>query len=50
MNRQNVAKWCRGLEAGRTEVHDEERSGRPSVVTDCVIKRKLRKKFALIVM
>jgi hypothetical protein len=29
MNRQNVAKWCRQFEAGRSDVHDEIRSGRP---------------------
>jgi hypothetical protein len=23
MNRQNVAKWCRKFEAGRSNVHDE---------------------------
>jgi hypothetical protein len=23
MNRQNVAKWCREFEAGRSDVHDE---------------------------
>lgn len=34
MNRQNVAKWVREFREGRSSVHDEERSGRPSVVTD----------------
>jgi hypothetical protein len=34
-NRQNVAKWCRGFEAGRSDVHN----GRPSVVTDEVIQK-----------
>jgi hypothetical protein len=29
MNRQNVTKWCRE----RTDVHDEQRSGRPSLMT-----------------
>jgi hypothetical protein len=43
MNRQNMAKWCRELKAGRTEVHDEKTSGRPSF-------KKLRKNFALISM
>jgi transposase len=38
MNRQNVAKWCREFEAGRSDVDDEIRSGRPSVVTDEIIK------------
>jgi hypothetical protein len=34
MNRQHVTKWCREFEAGRNDIHDEIRSGRPSVVTD----------------
>ncbi|PNF30213.1 hypothetical protein B7P43_G02594, partial [Cryptotermes secundus] len=39
MNRQNVAKWCREFEGGRNDVHDEIKSGRPSVVTDEVIQK-----------
>ena len=27
MNRQNVTKWCREFSEGRTDVHDEQRSG-----------------------
>jgi hypothetical protein len=38
MNRQDVAKWCE-FEAGRSDVHDEIRSGRPSVVIDEIIQR-----------
>jgi transposase len=34
MNEGNVRKWCRLFIEGRTNVHDEERSGRPSLVTD----------------
>ncbi|PNF34093.1 hypothetical protein B7P43_G01145 [Cryptotermes secundus] len=34
INRQNVAKWCREFEAGRSDVHDEKRSRRSSVVID----------------
>jgi hypothetical protein len=34
MNRQNVTKWCRELSEGRTDVHDEQRSGRPSLISD----------------
>jgi hypothetical protein len=37
MNGQNVAKWCCEFKAGRTDVHDDKRCGRPSVVTDCLI-------------
>jgi len=29
-NRQNVTKWCHEFFKGRTDVHDEQRSGRPS--------------------
>ena len=28
MKRQNVTKWCRAFSEGRTDVHDEQRSGR----------------------
>jgi hypothetical protein len=34
MNRQNVTKWCREFPKGRTDVHDEQRSGRPSLISD----------------
>jgi len=34
MNRQNVTKWCREFSEGRTHVHDEQRSGRPSLISD----------------
>ena len=33
MNRQNVKKWCRQFSEGRTDVHDEQRSGRPSLIS-----------------
>ena len=33
MNRQNVTKWCRGFSEGRTDVHEEQRSGRPSLIS-----------------
>jgi hypothetical protein len=42
MNRQNMAKWCREFEAGRSDVHDEIRSGRPSVVTDKIIQKTFK--------
>ena len=28
MNRQNVTKWCREFSEGKTDVHNEQRSGR----------------------
>jgi hypothetical protein len=34
MNRQNVRKWCREFSEGMTDVHDEQRSGRPSLISD----------------
>jgi hypothetical protein len=34
MNRQSVTKWCREFSEGRTDVHDEQRSGRPSLIFD----------------
>jgi hypothetical protein len=39
MNRQNVAKWCGEFEAGRSDIHDEIMSGRPSIVTDEIIQK-----------
>ena len=33
MNRQNVTKWWREFCEGRTDVHDEQRSGRPSLIS-----------------
>ena len=34
MNRQNVTKWCREFcEGRRTDVHDEQRSGRTSLIS-----------------
>ena len=34
MNLQNVTKWCREFSEGRTDVHDEQRNGRPSLISD----------------
>jgi len=34
MNRQNVTKWCREFSEGRTDVHDEQRCGMPSLISD----------------
>jgi hypothetical protein len=34
MNRQNVTKWYREFFEGMTDVHDEQRSGRPSLIFD----------------
>jgi transposase len=33
MNLQNVTKWCHEFSEGRTDAHDEQRSGRPSLIS-----------------
>ena len=33
MNLLNVTKWCSEFSEGRTDVHDEQRSGRPSLIS-----------------
>ena len=33
MNQQNVTKWCSEFSERRTDVHDEQRSGRPSLIS-----------------
>jgi hypothetical protein len=33
MSRQNVTKWCRECSEGRIDVQEEQRSGRPSLLT-----------------
>jgi hypothetical protein len=38
INRQNVTKWCREFSEGRTEVHDEQASGRPSLISDDLLQ------------
>ena len=47
MNQQNVTKRCREFSKGRTDVHDEQMSGRPSLISDNLL-RKLKEKFAQI--
>lgn len=39
MNRTSVFKWCREFSGGRTHVHDEQRSGRPSILTDELVQK-----------
>ena len=38
MNRQNVTKWCSKFSEGRTDVHDEQRSGKPSLISDDLLQ------------
>ncbi|KAG5318318.1 MOS1T transposase, partial [Pseudoatta argentina] len=39
MNRTSGFKWCREFKNGRTSVHDDQRSGRPSILTDDIVKK-----------
>ncbi len=39
MSIQHVRKWCRLFDEGRTNLEDEPRSGRPSVLTDVLVQR-----------
>ncbi|GBO27859.1 hypothetical protein AVEN_104791-1 [Araneus ventricosus] len=39
MNRHNVTKWCRAFSEDRTDVHEEHRTGRPSVISDALLRR-----------
>ena len=39
MNQQNVTKWCREFTEGRTDVHEEQRSGRPSLISDDLLQK-----------
>ena len=34
MNRQHVTKWCHEFSEGRTDVHDEQKSDRLSLISD----------------
>jgi transposase len=38
MSEGSVRQWCRMFRNGRTNVHDDERSGRPSVVNDDLVQ------------
>ena len=42
MNTAIVRKWCTIFRNGRTDVHDAERSGRPSVITDALKQKVTR--------
>ncbi|KAG5311603.1 SETMR methyltransferase, partial [Pseudoatta argentina] len=39
MNRTSVFKWCREFKNGRTSVHDDQRSGRRSILTDDIVEK-----------
>jgi len=42
MNAASVRKWCTVFRNGLTDVHDAERSGRPSFITDA-LKQKVNR-------
>jgi hypothetical protein len=39
MNRQYVAKWCHEFNAGRTDIHDEQRTDRPSLIVNDLVQK-----------
>ncbi|GBL93276.1 hypothetical protein AVEN_42706-1 [Araneus ventricosus] len=39
MNTQHVTKWCRAFSEGRTDVHEEHRTGRSSVISGALLRR-----------
>jgi predicted transcriptional regulator len=39
MNQQNVMKWRHEFSKGRTDVHNEQRSGTPSVISDDLLQK-----------
>jgi hypothetical protein len=39
MNRQNVTKWYREFSKGRTDIHDEQKSGKPSLISDDFLQK-----------
>jgi transposase len=39
MNESSVRKWCRMFNEVRTNVHNEERPGRPSLITEDLKKQ-----------
>ena len=38
-NRQKVTKWCCEFSEGRIDVHDEQRSGRPSLISEEILQK-----------
>jgi transposase len=38
VNWQNVMKWCREFSEGKIDVHDEQRSSRPSLISDDLLQ------------
>jgi hypothetical protein len=38
MSERTVRQWCRMFKDGQTNVHNEERNGQPSVVSDDLVQ------------
>jgi hypothetical protein len=38
-NWQTVMKWCHEFSKGRTDVHNEQRSGGPSLISDDLLQK-----------
>jgi hypothetical protein len=39
MNQQNVTKWCHEFSKGRNDVHNEQRSSRPSLISNDLLQK-----------
>lgn len=39
MNKRNVAKWCHEFTTRRTDIHDKQRTGKPSLITDDLVQK-----------
>jgi hypothetical protein len=39
MNRTSLFKWCHEFKNGHTSVYDDQRSGRPSIVTEEIVEK-----------
>lgn len=48
VNVQHVHNWCRQLKDECTDIHDELRSGRPSVLGETMLKDPVRKLYEMI--
>lgn len=38
MNRRNISKWCWTFSQGRTDVHEQHKTGKPSVTSDARLR------------
>ncbi|KAJ4449722.1 hypothetical protein ANN_01126 [Periplaneta americana] len=45
MSKQMVRCYCRQFSAGRQNVHDEERSRRPTIITDDLVEQRTNNQF-----